>query len=181
METTSDRAKRFGDAMSLFSYSPAYSPGPLIHYMNDENLTKGVLVDVGGSQGAFSMPIANRFPDIKCIIQDRPEVIARVHTHVRTDELAKLDGPVEFMSHDFFTSQLIHGADIYLLRWILHGWSDKYAIKILRSLIPALKNSSRVLIHECIVPEPGQDTYLRQQNMRYACCPKLSLCSACRD
>ena len=167
MEESSTRAKQFGDAMSLFSFSPAYSPGPLINYMNDETITKGILVDVGGSHGAFSLPIVNRFPDIRCIVQDRPEVIANVYKHVSPDDLAKLDGRIEFMSHDFFTSQPIHGAEVYLLRWILHDWSDEYAIRILRALVPALKNGSRVLIHEYIVPEPGEATYLRQQNMRY--------------
>ena len=60
------------------------------------------------------------------------------------------------MVHDFLTPQPVKGADIYLLRWILHDWSDKYSVAILRNLIPALKRGAKVLVNDVCIPEPGQ-------------------------
>jgi hypothetical protein len=58
------------------------------------------------------------------------------------------------MEHDFFQDQPVC-ADAYLLRWVLHDWSDKYAIKILRALIPALKKGARIIVNEFVLPPPG--------------------------
>ena len=41
------------------------------------------------------------------------------------------------------------------MRSILHNWSDKYSIQILRHLTPALKRGARVLVHELVLPEPN--------------------------
>lgn len=59
------------------------------------------------------------------------------------------------MVHDIFEEQPVHGADAYLFRWILHNWPDKYCVKALRALIPALKPGARVLIAEFVMPPSG--------------------------
>lgn len=57
----------------------------------------------------------------------------------------ELKGRLSFQAHDFFQPQKVE-ADVYFLRWILHNWSNKYGALILRALIPALRNGSRVVI-----------------------------------
>jgi len=166
MEKFPDRVKRFGDAMSLFALQPSYGPHHLIKYLEEQNLTKGTLVDVGGSHGGFSMDIASKFRDIKCIVQDRPDVIETARKDP-IGHLFLLDDQIDLMNHDFFEDQPVRDADVFLLRWILHDWSDEYAIRILRALVPAMKRGTRVLIHEYIVPEPSEDSYIRQQSMWY--------------
>lgn len=59
---------------------------------------------------------------------------------------------IEFAAHDFLTPQsLEEKPDEFLLRPVLHNWPQKYAIKILKNLIPALRPGAKVLIYE-IVP-----------------------------
>ncbi|PYH83237.1 S-adenosyl-L-methionine-dependent methyltransferase [Aspergillus uvarum CBS 121591] len=70
---------------------------------------------------------------------------------VPADVAARVTG----MAHDFLTPQPVHGADVYLLRWILHDWSDTYAVKILRNLTPALTPGARVVVNDICIPEPG--------------------------
>ncbi|KAL4787406.1 hypothetical protein BJX76DRAFT_345663 [Aspergillus varians] len=43
--------------------------------------------------------------------------------------------------------QPAHGADVYLLRLILHDWPNKYATMILRALVPALRPGRREVHH----------------------------------
>lgn len=52
---------------------------------------------------------------------------------------------------DFFTEQPVT-ADLYYFRTVFHNWADKYCVKILRALIPALRPGARILIHERVLP-----------------------------
>lgn len=138
--------------MRWFNTNPEFDP---IHVLDNypwENLGNGTVVDVGGSHGAVSVAIAQRFPSLHCIVQDLPKVVADAQTRLPPS----FANQVTFMEHDFFTEQPEHGADVYYFRWILHDWSYKYVIRILRSLIPALKVGSRIVLSEWIVPEPGE-------------------------
>lgn len=55
------------------------------------------------------------------------------------------------MYSDFFTQQPVT-ADVYYFRSIFHNWADKYCIRILQNLVPALKPGARIVIHERILP-----------------------------
>ena len=63
---------------------------------------------------------------------------------------------VTFQAHDFAQTQPVRGADIYLLRMILHDWPDGEAAKILRNIVAAMdKAGSRLLIMDTVLPMPG--------------------------
>ena len=54
-------------------------------------------------------------------------------------------------AHDFFTAQPRHSADVFILRAILHDWSDAYALKILKHLRIAAKPETRLVILEQLI------------------------------
>ena len=54
--------------------------------------------------------------------------------------------------HDFFTPQPIKDADVYLLRMVLHDWSDKYCLRILRHIRASAGPSSRIMIVDNLIP-----------------------------
>lgn len=56
---------------------------------------------------------------------------------------------------DFFSVQPVRDADIYFFRCVFHNWSDKYSVKILQNLIPALKPGAKVLVNDLVMPEPN--------------------------
>ena len=154
------RAKRFADAMTLFTMKPGYESKHLVEGYNWAAIGKGLLVDVGGSHGTHSIAIAEHFPDIRCIVQDRPDMIATAEVP------ATLKDRFEFVAHDFFTDQPV-SADVYLLRWILHDWSDKYSVRILKSLVPAMKHGAKVVVVEVCLPEPGTLSLSEERQARY--------------
>lgn len=133
------------------SNQEGFEPEQLFEAFPWESMNPQLFVDVGGSLGKFSILLARRLKQLRCIVQDLPDVVAQGASVLPTD----VADQVEFMAHDFFSEQVVKGADIYFLRWILHDWSDKYCIKILQALIPALKDGSRIIIGEWVVPEPG--------------------------
>ncbi|KAF2707636.1 S-adenosyl-L-methionine-dependent methyltransferase [Pleomassaria siparia CBS 279.74] len=138
------RAKRFADSMSFFQANPTMRTSLIVD--NYDWASHKVVVDVGGSQGDVALGLVKRFPEIKCVVQDLPEVIAGAPKDVER---------VEFQGYDFFTEQPVKDADVYLFRMIFHNWGDKYCIQILKNLIPALKNGTKLVINDHVVPEPG--------------------------
>lgn len=97
----------------------------LIDNFDFGSIGHGTIVDVGGSHGQVSIAIAQKYPDVKCIVQDLPDTITGLESQLPKDFQGRICG----MEHDFFTPQPVEGADIYLFRWILHDWSDKYCVK----------------------------------------------------
>lgn len=78
----------------------------------------------------------------------------------------ELTGRVTFITHDFLTPQPVQNAEVYLFRWILHNWSDKYCVRILRNLIPALKEGAKIVVVDNVAPEPGTISNWAETRMR---------------
>ncbi|KAF2470381.1 S-adenosyl-L-methionine-dependent methyltransferase [Lindgomyces ingoldianus] len=144
------RHQQFVDAMSFSHLHPSYSVKYLVDNFDFESIGRGTIVDIGGSYGQVSIAIAEKYPDVTCIVQDLEGTISGLSVP------EPISRRVLGMPHDFFTPQPVRGADVYLLRWILHDWSDKYCIKILQCLIPGLKKGAKVVINDICIPEPGQ-------------------------
>jgi len=141
-------ADRFQGALRFFTATvPGHSPQLLAENYPWRDLAPGsVVVDVGGGDGSIARVIADLCPATKFVVQDQSRVIevARQATDIPSN--------IEFQVHDFFEPQPIHGAQVYLLRWILHDWPDNYAIRILKALIPGLQHGASVVINDYVGP-----------------------------
>ena len=108
----------------------------------------GVVVDVGGGHGGLLSAILAHHPGVKGILFDLPEGIAAAS--------AGLGGPLprcELVAGNFFES-VPEGADVYLMKKVLHDWSDDDAVRILINCRRAMAPGGRVLVAETLVP-PG--------------------------
>ncbi|KAI4259294.1 MAG: hypothetical protein LQ352_000834 [Teloschistes flavicans] len=117
-------------------------------------LGEALVVDVGGNAGATSIALIKAFPTLRCIVQDLKGPVDTARSNI-AELPADLSERIEAQEHDFFAPQPVKGADVYLLRMILHDWKDPDAIKILRQLVEAAKPSSRILIMDMVLPCPG--------------------------
>lgn len=83
-------------------------------------------------------------------------------------EYPALASRIVFAEHDFFKRQPT-SADIFVFRHILHDWSDADCLRILRALVPTLKDGAKVLISEAVVPEEvaTRSVTLDQKQIRY--------------
>ena len=107
--------------MGWFTTRPGSEAQHVVDGFDWGSLGVGTVVDVGGSHGANSVAIARKFPMLLCIVENKPEVVKAVQYNLPTD----LEDRVEFKGHDFSTEQPVKEAEVYLLGWILHDWSDE--------------------------------------------------------
>ncbi|KAJ7210713.1 S-adenosyl-L-methionine-dependent methyltransferase [Mycena pura] len=115
--------------------------------------TGSVLVDVGGGLGSTSMEIAKKYPSLRIVNQDLAPTIENAKSHWTLHFPEHVEKKmVELQVHDFFQPQPVQNADIFLLRHVIHDWSDEKSITILKHLRDAAKPTTQLVVIENIVP-----------------------------
>jgi hypothetical protein len=108
------------------------------------------LVDIAGGHGALLSAFLKANPNLKGVLFDLPEVVAGAPALL---EKVGVADRVETVSGDFFQA-VPAGADVYMMKHIIHDWDDARAVKILSNIAGAMKPEGKVLIIEHVVP-PG--------------------------
>ena len=105
-----------------------------------------LLVDVGGGHGQLLSAILARHPAVEGVLFDLPRGIAAAETGV--------GGPLprcKLVAGDFFES-VPSGADGYIMKKVLHDWTDDDAVRILDNCRRAMAPGGRVLVAETVIP-----------------------------
>ena len=154
---TPERVRRFGGAMMFLNSQNDFDVQHLVKGYDWSQFSGSTIVDIGGGHGQVSQALGAAYPGTKFIVEDSPETIKQAEGMLAANP-AK-NGNVSFMPHDFFKPQPVEGAAVYFFRWILHNWSDKYCVEILRNLIPALKKGSRVILYENLLTHKANSSW----------------------
>lgn len=154
------RAHRFRNTMAGLIQRAHLSLDHLVEGFNWASLPdQAVVVDVGGSSGHCSMAIAAANPHLRFIVQDLDSALG---CHKAGEAVSD---QIEFMPYDFYTPQPIQ-ADVYLLRWILHDYPDKYAAKILQMQTQSMPPGSRIILMDSVMMPPGTESRLVEREAR---------------
>ena len=104
------------------------------------------VVDVGGGQGTLLRGVLERYPHATGVLFDLPSVVADAHELKDPAVSARC----EIVGGDMFEA-LPPGGDVYVLKRIVHDWSDAEAIKILRNCRQVISEQGRILLIERIM------------------------------
>jgi len=110
------------------------------------------IVDIGGGNGEVISGVLNKNAAVKGILFDLPEVIDRARNNISA---AGLSNRCELATGDFFES-VAPGGDAYIMRHILHDWSDTDAITILSHCRKAMNPGGKVLVVEAVIQEGNE-------------------------
>lgn len=121
---------------------------------------------LGGSVGHACVAIAEKARGLHFVVQDRPEIVSQGEKQLEEVSDEQIRNRIKFQAHDFFTDQPVHGAAVYLMRFILHDHPDSEAVVILRKLVPALKNGSRIVMMDGVMPEANVLPKSEERTMR---------------
>lgn len=108
------------------------------------------IADIGGGHGLLLGSVLKLAPQATGILFDQPDAVAGA-----TDQLRELgvEGRVTRVGGDFFQA-VPGGADLYMMKHILHDWSDEQCKLILDNLRAVISPSARLLVMDCVLPEP---------------------------
>jgi len=130
------------------------------------------VVDVGGGQGHMLAAVLSRQPRLHGVLFDRPDVVAA--RSISPSLQGDLAHRTSSTGGNFFAadgSSLPGAADVFMLKAILHDWSDAKCRSILRCLRSAIEraeqqrarglstgNRPRILLLEATRPEDADDS-----------------------
>ena len=119
----------------------AVSLPPILHDFPWSRYANATVVDVGGGIGHVTAAVLSANPSFNGVVFDLEKGI----------EGAKLFLPASYpeayprislVKGSFFES-VPSGGDVYILKYILHDWSDDNAVKILQTVAQALKETQQ--------------------------------------
>jgi hypothetical protein len=145
LDTHHDVAAQFHAAMN--AYSQLETTAIMDAYTFPEN---GTVVDVGGGQGTLLAALLTAHPHLRGVLFDQPAVVAEAD-RIFVDAGVRARATV--VGGDFF-SEIPSGANVYMLKSVLHNWADGDAERILQCIRRAIPQDARLLIAERVVP-PG--------------------------
>ncbi|QKW07564.1 SAM-dependent methyltransferase [Streptomyces sp. NA04227] len=112
----------------------------------------GTVVDVGGGRGGLLRAVLRRAPQLTGVLLDQEQTVAR---HLLDEEETKGRWRVE--GGDFFKA-VPEGADLYLLKHVLHDWDDDECLAILKSIRKAIPAGGRLVAVDTVLV-PGNDPH----------------------
>ncbi|MCT9092513.1 methyltransferase [Streptomyces sp. ASQP_92] len=107
------------------------------------------VTDVGGGDGTLLAAVLDAHPTLTGVVHDSAEGLAQTPQTLRRHGLTERCIPI---AGDFFHS-VPKGSDLYLIKSVLHDWSDDQVVTILGNCRAVLPTGGRVLIVEPVLPE----------------------------
>jgi len=127
----------FNDAMTSFSMGTAHAVAEAVNFGRFRSI-----VDVGGGHGYLLDTVLATAPRATGTVFDLPGVA----------ETAPPVDRVTFVGGDFFQG-VPAGGDCYLLKHIVHDWSDQQSVVLLSNIARALAPRGRVFVIETVMPD----------------------------
>lgn len=108
------------------------------------------LADIGGGEGSFLSTLLLKYPEMRGTLFDAPTVAERAQALMAekglTDRCTYIGGN--------FLQGVPEGRDAYVLKHVLHDWSDEDCLRILRNCRQAIAPFGKLFIIEYVLPEP---------------------------
>lgn len=118
-----------------------------------------VVADIGGGGGVLLNAIVNAFPHVRGILFELGHVIENISDQSILNAVSLIRG-------DFFEKIEIK-ADLYLMKSVIHDWSDEDAIRILKNCRATMLKNARLILIERILPFPSkEDPYTVKLDIR---------------
>src|ERR1700749_3322063 len=107
--------------------------------------------DIGGASGTLLYGLIAANPNLHGIVVDLPEPVGSAEAAARAQGLSNRSTAVPA---NFF--EQVPAADLYLLKHILHDWSDDEAISILKRCRESILPGGKIAVVELLLGEMGE-------------------------
>jgi SAM-dependent methyltransferase len=135
-------AARFNAAMTGFS---SHETAAILEAYDFSAVRR--VVDIGGGHGALLAALLRAHPQMSGTLFDLPSVLAGA-----ASVLGEMGERARTVAGDFF-DEAPTGADLYVMKSVLHNWDDTDAQRILSTCRAAMAPEARLLVIERVVPD----------------------------
>ncbi len=132
----------FAEAMRSFSVATGTAVAETYDFSGIRTLA-----DIGGSQGFILSLVLPKYPDMRGILFDLPAVVKGAPSFIKS---YGLESRIDVRSGNFFES-IPSGADAYLLKHILHDWSDEDCLRILKNIYAVAEPGTKLLVVDAVI------------------------------
>lgn len=144
----SEYSSIFNQAMS--SYSSTHTQW-VLEALDEYDFSQfSHLCDIGGGHGHLICNLLQKHPNLKGAVLELENTIK--DKDVLWANKMGLSDRCAYLAGDMFAK--VPRADAYMMKMILHDWSDEECIQILSNISKTSNNGARVFVVEHIVPEP---------------------------
>ncbi|MEN8157806.1 MAG: methyltransferase [Bacteroidota bacterium] len=144
------RNERFNRAMTNASWLQAPA---LLSAFSFNRYRK--IIDIGGGQGLFLAAILRKNSACEGVVFDLPNALSRAGEVIGE---FSLENRMETLGGDFF-KEVPAGGDLYMMKSVLHDWSDEDSLKILANLHRAMKPGARLLVIESVIGKMNEPSF----------------------
>jgi hypothetical protein len=157
--------KLFGDPFDYYDHHPdtaaaydSFMTGASVNIAesvatNYEFPDTGTVVDIAGGEGLLLAAILEKHPRLRGILFERPPTLEKARSLLESRGLLSR---CELVSGDFRKS-LPEGADVYVMKNVLHDWHDIAAVAILSGCCRSMNVDSRLLVVQRLFPAAIRD------------------------
>lgn len=110
------------------------------------------IIDVGGGNGALLMAVLDKAPNAKGIVFDEEYVVAETKKILAQKGYTNRCETAAGSFFDFIPAN----ADAYIMKMVLHDWNDEQSLQILKNFNKAMKQGSKLLVLESVIPEGNE-------------------------
>jgi hypothetical protein len=106
------------------------------------------IADIGGGHGNLVAGVLRKYPALRGMIFDLPHVVTGAEAPLAR---ARVADRCRIVGGSFLDS-VPSGADVHVLKHVLHNWDDDHCVRILRNSRASIEADGRLLILENVVP-----------------------------
>jgi hypothetical protein len=107
------------------------------------------VADIGAGRGSLLSAVLHSSPHLQGIWYDRPEVLPEATARIQREGLADRCQLVA----GSFLEEVPAGADLYLIKHVLHDWEDDMATRIVGNIARAMGQDSTLIIIEAVMDD----------------------------
>jgi hypothetical protein len=108
-----------------------------------------LLADLGGGSGQLLVGVLRAHPSLRGLLVELPHVLADARKRLQQAGMADR---VQVRAADFFDA-VPTGADVYVIKSVLHNWDDARCTLLLQNCRAAMQSGARLLVVERVQPE----------------------------
>ena len=109
-------------------------------------------VDVGGGFGHLVVALLEKYPNLRGVLLDAPELIPLARKSFPVSD-PKIASRLEYTGGDMFAS--VPPADAYILKHIIHDWDDAHCLQLLRNCHKSMEGNGRLICVDSVLPPMG--------------------------